>query len=296
MSRILVTGATGFIGRPLVERLRSCGHTVVPIASREGDIAAPETLAPFAGQADAVIHLAGKTYVPDSWKEPAAFLRTNVLGTAQVLEYCRRERCRLVYVSAYVYGQPASLPIAEAAIPAPNNPYALSKYSAEQVCRFYVEHFAVPVTVLRPFNIFGPGQAAHFLIPALMAQVLRTPEIRVQDLGPRRDYIHVADLVRAIALAVERSERWQVYNVGAGISHSVGEIVALLQTAAGTRKPVVSEGVTRPNELMDVVADISLIRRELGWSPGMDLATGLQRAWEAEQEANERAVCPDKQG
>ena len=131
MARILVTGAPGFIGRALCRSLRVCGHEVAQLSRSDGDISEPATLGQI-GPIKHVFHLAGRTFVPDSWKDPLGFHKANVIGTGNVLEYCRLQRARLTFISAYLYGLPDRFPVWELCAPRPNNPYALSKHLAER--------------------------------------------------------------------------------------------------------------------------------------------------------------------
>jgi nucleoside-diphosphate-sugar epimerase len=182
----------------------------------------------------------------------------------------------MVYVSGYCYGVPDRLPIHETAPLRPNNPYAFSKAAAEAACKFFSAHFHVPLSILRPFNVYGPGQAAKFLIPHLVEQALdpAASELAVDDARPRRDFIHVDDLVAALCV-VPVNDDPRVYNIGSGRSFAVGEIAELVQRAAGTSKPVVVRGKPRPDEISDAVADISAIR-SVGWQPRVGLAEGLR--------------------
>jgi nucleoside-diphosphate-sugar epimerase len=224
---------------------------------------------------DKVYHLAARTFVPDSWKQPADYCRTNVQGTANVLDFCRRVRASLIYVSAYCYGIPDRLPIHESAPLRPNNPYAFTKAAAESACMFFSSNFGIPLSIVRPFNLYGPGQDRRFLIPQLVHDVLdpAVSELVVEDLRPRRDFIHADDLVAALC-AVPVTDQASVYNVGSGTSVSVEEIVELVQRAAGTRKSIRARGNHRPNEILDTVADISAIRT-VGWRPRIGLLDGL---------------------
>ena len=282
----LVTGAAGFVGRRLVGHLRAAGHPVHPIDRSHGDISGAETLTPFRDSGVAtVFHLAARTFVPDAWSDPVGFLDTNLSGTARVLEFCRATGARLVFLSAFVYGQPKVLPVPETADVRCSNPYAQSKFLAEQLCAFYAETLAVPATVLRPFNVYGPGQNARFLVPSILAQVRAGGAIEVQDLEPRRDFIFVDDLIEAMVLAEQRKEvGYAVFNVGSGRSHSVAELIDVVQTEAGSALEIRSRGIKRIQEISDTVADLSKIRRELGWSPKHDLASGVKECWRAEME------------
>ena len=122
-----------------------------------------------------------RTFVPDSWKTPTVFYETNVLGTVNVLELCRRTSASLTFISSYVYGHPRSLPIAEDHPCRRSTRYSHSKILAEEVVRFYAATFHMPAAIVRPFNVFGAGQSDMFLIPKVMRQVL-DPQLEV---GPR---------------------------------------------------------------------------------------------------------------
>lgn len=286
MSKILITGASGFIGRALVSRLKALGREVTPVDSTAGDIANPDTLVKFAQQDIAhVFHLAGKTFVPDSWDDPQAFCRTNVLGTVNALELCRKQRSPMTYVSAYVYGHSDRLPMGEDSVIRPSNPYALTKRLAEETCEFYASTYDLPVTTIRPFNVYGIGQAKCFLIPAIIGQTLDAGEnIVVKDLSPRRDYVYLEDLVTALLATLYPPRGYRVYNIGSGVSLSVKEVIDVIQDIADTHKDVICNNATRTNELMDVVADISKAGNELGWHPGFSFHAGIGKIIRSEQE------------
>jgi len=278
MGSVLVTGASGFIGTMLAASLEGAGHRVIRLSSADGAIDDPATLRRFEGTGvSRVFHLAGKTYVPDSWSDPVAFCRVNALGVANALEFCRAAGIPVTYVSAYLYGQPDALPIREDAPVRPNNPYALSKFLGEKVCEFYASVHRLPVTVIRPFNIYGPGQALHFLVPTILHQALHDDTISVQDLRPKRDYVFVEDLVEALLLTMDRAEGYDVYNVGSGASLSVREIIDTIQSIAGTSKRVVSAEVRRMHEIDDVVADTSRARSRLNWRPRHSFEQGIRK-------------------
>jgi nucleoside-diphosphate-sugar epimerase len=279
---ILVPGASGFLGRHLVGALESQGYIVRQHSSADGDIATST----FRMEGIArVVHLAGKSYVPESWQNPAEFYRTNVMGAVNVLEHCRRSGAALVLISSYVYGQPQRSPIAEDHPLSAPNPYAQSKIVAEDIARFYVQRFDLPLVIVRPFNIYGPGQRPPFLIPFLIAQALdpSADAIHVQDLRPKRDYTYIDDAV-SLLTAILRSQAQGVFNLGSGSSASVAEVAELILSATGVRKPVVSADKQRPNEVMDVVADISRAGAELGWKPRTSLADGIAAVVAAERE------------
>lgn len=275
MHRILLTGSRGFVGRALRPLLLQAGYDVVEHDQEEGDLSRQM---PAAEGIEHVLHLAGRTFVPESWENPPLHYQINLLGTVNVLEFCRRNGCGITLVSSYVYGQPRYLPVDENHPLDPAAPYNHSKYLAEEAARFYQARFAVPLTILRPFNIYGPGQRGEFLIPSLIRQTLdpNCQTIEVADDSPRRDFLYLADFCQAI-LATLSHPLGGIYNIASGRSFSVAEIASLVQKAAGTAKPLRSRGEKRQGEVQDLYADISRARSQLGWSPQVPLAEGLHR-------------------
>lgn len=271
---VLVTGASGFIGRPLSERLEKAGCTVIRHSSAAGDIAS----CALSGQANHVYHLAARTFVPDSWATPLPFYSTNVLGTVNVLEFCRRQGASLTLVSSYVYGRPRFLPISEDHPIEAFNPYGHTKLLAEEVCRYYGQQFGIPITVVRPFNIYGPGQPANFLIPTILRQVLDpgTSEISIADDRPKRDFLFIDDLLDLLVRTMD-PEGHEIFNAGSGYSVSPRELAERMLQIAQFKKPVVSRGETRVGEVLDTIADIAKAKRRFDWEPRVSLEQGLQR-------------------
>lgn len=284
LDKILVTGANGFIGKALVRRLRDEQWHVLPMTSSDGDLACADSLPNFVKtDVSHVIHLAGKTFVPNSWLDPFPFYQVNIMGTVNILEFCRKRKVPLTFVSAYIYGHPEALPIHEDSKIEPSNPYANTKWLAEQICSFYANTYGMNITTIRPFNTFGIGQSKNFLIPTIINQVIDNTvlSIAVNDLLPCRDYIYLDDVLSALIATINRPHvGYRVYNIGSGISLSVKEAVEVIQEIAGTNKEVVSDNVTRTNELMDVVADISRAQKELLWHPEHSFRMGIQKMLE----------------
>lgn len=266
---VLVTGATGFIGTHMVRRLENDGWTVHLFSRRHGqDILNQESFQPFLREPiGAVVHLAGTTYVPDSWTKTNLFYAINTLGTQHALEFCHAVGARMIYVSAYIYGVPAYLPIDEAHPVAPTNPYSHSKWMGEELCHFYSHFKGVDALVLRPFNLFGPGQDERFLIPTILRQAKNREQIVVKDDTPRRDYLHVADFVDACAMLLARNDRFHTLNVGSGTSLSVRDVIELVRKHSPEEIHFVSLGERRMHEIMDTVADCTALKQTLGWSP-----------------------------
>lgn len=286
MQKVLITGGNGFIGRYLTEYLKKCGIEIFAPTSGELDVLCQEDWNKWIAKGIGhVVHLAGKTFVPDSWKDPEDFFKVNVMGTLNAIRFCREQNAGMTYISAYIYGQPESNPIAETAKAVPNNPYAKSKYAAEELCEFFCKYFEMNITVLRLFNVFGPGQKEHFLIPFIIKQIQDSGDtIGVQDLMPKRDYIYIEDVCKAIEISIHKTSGYQLFNIGSGRSFSVGEVIDILQEITGTNKLVTSKNSVRKNELNDVVADISHIKNEWEWTPVVDLKVGLAKTMEAEND------------
>jgi nucleoside-diphosphate-sugar epimerase len=270
---ILVTGAAGFIGTHLVRALRKAGYQVHSHSRANGDIAHDPL---NYDDIRHVFHLAGNTFVPESWEKTRSYYEVNVLGTANVLEFCRLHKAALTLVSSYVYGKPHSLPIAENHPIQPLNPYSHTKILAEEVGRYYALEFGVPVCIVRPFNAYGPGQDSRFLIPKLISQALdpRCEQFAVTDLRPRRDYLHVLDLVSLLLATLEKPDG--VYNAGSGRSVSIMDLVTMINALTNSVKPVVSINQIRREEILDVVADVSKAERDFNWTPRISLIDGLR--------------------
>ncbi|MBX4952466.1 NAD(P)-dependent oxidoreductase [Rhizobium binae] len=271
----IVTGAGGFLGKRLAKRLGRDGFDVLALDRTHGDIS-EEGMWQELPAARRLFHLAGRTFVPDSWTQAPSFMAANVLGTQHALNWCKRHKAKLVFASAYVYGVPERLPIQESDPVRPNNPYALSKHLAEQLCEFAATHERIPVVALRLFNIYGAGQRPDFLIPTLLNRIRAKQDIEVMDLSPRRDYVFVDDVLSAFTKAMDVPDGYHCINIGSGRSYSVQEIIDILQEAAGTALPVVSSCAVRRNEIPDVRADITRARAVLGWRPEWDLPAGIR--------------------
>lgn len=278
--RILITGAEGFIGKRLAERLRDVGHDVIEHCYVDGDIARKETLGKYQDfKIDVVYHLAARTFVPDSWNDTYDFFYTNVMGTVSVLEYCRKQKCAVVLMSTYVYGEPQFLPISEEHPVSAITPYHETKLMLEHIGRFYSEKFAIPVTVFRPFNVYGNGQNENFLLPKIMKQVLdeSTKEISLMDLKPKRDYVYIDDVIEIMICALQTKEGFSFYNIGTGKSYSVEEVLNICMEVTGINKPYFTTNEIRTQEIQDCVADVEKVRSKLGYNIRYSLKEGIEK-------------------
>jgi nucleoside-diphosphate-sugar epimerase len=270
---VLVVGGAGFIGARLQPALHAAGYSVRVHGRQDGPLTGADLT-----RVTRVVNLAGRTYVPDSWVDPLPFYRDNVLTAVEALSLCRATGAALVHVSSYVYGVPRRLPIPEDHPLSAANPYAHTKILAEQAVTFHREHFGVTAAVIRPFNVYGAGQDGRFVIPSILRQLLddSVGTCQVADFRPRRDYLHVDDLVALIVLALQaRSDG--TYNAGSGASTSIHDIIDRLARLTGVSKPWKETGETRKNEVLDVIADVSRAAADLRWVPSVTLDEGLRR-------------------
>lgn len=302
----LVTGAGGFIGSHLVEALVRGGARVRALvhynsAGRRGEldelpadilteleIVAGDITDPGCVQAavqgcDTVFHLAALIGIPYSYRAPQSYVRTNIDGTLAVLEACRSAGvARLVHTStSEVYGSPESLPIAETHRLKPQSPYAATKAAADLVALSYHASFGLPVVVVRPFNTYGPRQSARAVIPTVIMQALAAGRVRLGATDTVRDFLFVEDTARGfLAAATAAGVEGEVIQVGTGTGTPIHAVVAAVGEILGRPLDIEPDlGRLRPtaSEVDRLVCDAARARRLLGWSPTVDLATGLAR-------------------
>ena len=274
MSDVIVTGASGFIGVALCELLNELGFSIIALNRADGDISKHSVWSSLP-PVKTVFHLAGRSFIPDSWLQTSDFLDVNVSSTHYALEYCRRTGAKLIFASAYIYGIPQVLPISEQHPIFPNNPYALTKFLSEQLCEFYSTYHSVTVISLRLFNVYGPRQSSNFLIAKIIHELNEFRAVRLLDLAPKRDYVYVDDVANAFVRAMHIDSGYHIFNIGSGFSYSVSEIVDKIQLIMRTNHPIKVDSVERRNEIPDVIADISLAKEVLGWYPNVELPQGL---------------------
>lgn len=309
--RVLVTGAGGFVGSHLVERLVCGGAQVVafvrytsrgdlgalryvsPEVRRQlevvhGDLRDPESVVRAATGCQLIMHLGAMISIPYSSVDPREVVETNVLGTLNVLAACRSVGTveRLVHISSSeVYGTARSIPIDEAHPLQAQSPYAASKIGADKLVESFGRTFGVPAVTVRPFNTYGPRQSARAVVPAIISQALTQPVIKLGNVGTTRDLTFVADTVAALVRAADAPAAvvGQTFNIGTGVETSVHDVVEHVFAILGHRKPVVTDEVrVRPptSEVYRLVADSRRARQLLGWEPSHPLRQGLEHTVE----------------
>lgn len=266
------------MGKRLCEELSHKNIPFIGLDTRRGDISSTLYYSDInASEGDVVIHLAGKSYVPDSWNNPLMFHSVNVLGTINTLEFCKKRKLSIIFLSSYLYGTPKYFPIDENHPIGLNNPYALSKKMAEDAIKFYGENHGIAYNILRPFNIYGKGQDRRFLIPTIIEQVKNenTDIVRLQDLKPKRDYVHVMDVVRAIISSSKHLNN-EIYNVSCGLSNSVEDIAMTVLKICQSNKCIEGTIGSRKNEIMDCYGDFAKIRKDMNWQPVINMHDGIK--------------------
>lgn len=289
MERLIVTGSDGFIGRYLKTRLERENYEIVTFSLSGGqDIRRTEDVLGLP-KATAVFHLAANTNVPFSFDHPQEVLETNILGTLNILEYCRTQRVKMIFPStAYVYGVPKSLPIKENhPLDAPNA-YVESKISGERLCQLYSRCFGIKTIVLRLFNVYGPGQSQPTAINDMIISLLKEGEIRFRDGSPKRDFVFIDDVIEALTVVLDYEPKngLEVFNVGSGQSCSISELAEMLKEISGNEKVrIIDEKQSRPGDVREVVADIGKINQTINWKPKVSIHEGLERTFLARRES-----------
>ncbi len=283
MKSVLVTGADGFLGRHISRDLSCRGFNVLVKRRTDGDVTKSATWDKFPAS-DFLVHLAGLTFVPASWENPTEFVQSNSISTSHALDFCRKNKTKMIFLSTYLYSSKLRSPIKETDDIDPANPYALSKLFGEQLCSFYARQFGVEVIVLRPFNVFGSGQNSRFLIPSIISQALKGDEISVLDIRPARDYVFIEDLLDAVFKSITSDLRFGIINVGTGVASTVEQLILSLADVIGRKLTIKSSYQERFGEINSTQADILQAKLLLGWQPKWSLSQGLHEVWKDSQQ------------
>lgn len=304
---VLVTGAGGFIGSHLAERLvgkaarvRAMVHYnsrgnwgnleyLSPAKKKSlevvsGDIADAGFVKSCVEGCDVVFHLAALIGIPFSYLAPEYYIKTNIIGTHNVLRAALDEGVsKVVHTStSETYGTARYVPIDEKHPLQGQSPYSASKIGADKIAESYFLSFGLPVATLRPFNTYGPRQSARAVIPTIITQLLAGPTLKLGSLDPVRDLTFVTDTADAfVAAAVSDRTAGELVNAGNGKGISIGELVTLIADIMGrTRMKVVTDPKrVRPDksEVMRLICDNRKIRELAGWRPRVSIRAGLKK-------------------
>lgn len=302
---VLVTGGGGFIGSRLCERLVQSDATVrafVRYTSRaeigllrflepdilkkveiiRGDLRDFSAVEQASRGVDIVFHLGALISIPYSYVHPVETVQTNVLGTLNILEACRKSGAKLVHTStSEVYGTALRVPIDEDHPLQGQSPYSASKIGADKLVESYFRSFGLPTVTVRPFNTYGPGQSTRAVIPTIITQALAGGVVRLGNLDAIRDFTYLDDTVEGFLLTAQ-ADTWngETYNLGSGEEISIGAIAALIFRLMGKQAEIqLEKSRLRPekSEVLRLISDNRKAKLELGWQPTVGMEEGLQR-------------------
>jgi NAD dependent epimerase/dehydratase len=310
-SRVLVTGADGFIGSHLTEALVRAGanvrafvfynfqnswgwldHCAADVRGQfevfAGDIRDPHGVRTAMKDCDAILHLAALIAIPYSYHSPDAYIDTNVKGTLNVVQAARDLGTRRVVITSTseVYGTAQQVPIAETHPLVGQSPYSASKIGADQLALSFHRSFATPVVLLRPFNTYGPRQSARAIIPTVATQILSgARRVKLGSLHPTRDFTFVADTVEGFIQVLDCDAAvGEVVNIGSGFEISIGEVAAMIADVIGTTVEIETDDVrVRPaaSEVDRLLADTARAQALFSWRPKHAGCDGLRRGLQA---------------
>ncbi len=305
---ILVTGAGGFIGSHVVENLVKSGFKVTALAhynSRAdsgwlasldkeiknsveivlGDVTDSEQMRTLTINKELVVNLAALIAIPYSYVAPRSYINTNIVGTMNICEAVRSNDSRMIQFStSEVYGTPKTVPITENHNLNPQSPYAASKSAADQICLSYHKSFDLKVTVLRPFNTFGPRQSMRAIIPTVINQFIsRNGEINIGNLTPKRDFTFVEDTAAAVQLVAKNDNFFgETIQLGTGKAYSIQEVVDLCEKISGKKAKLNPDSKrVRPSksEVEILLSDPSNAKEKLDWEPTISFEDGLEKTY-----------------
>ena len=305
--KVLVTGACGFIGSHLTERLVSEGAHVRALVQYNsfnswgwldskkiknlevvaGDIRDRDQMGMITKDCDIVFHLAALIAIPYSYQAPSCYVDTNITGTLNILQAARENKvARVIHTStSEVYGSAQYVPIDEKHPLQGQSPYSASKIGADMMAESFYKSFELPVVTVRPFNTYGPRQSARAVIPTIISQILSGQnEVHIGSLDPVRDLTFVSDTVNGFLKASEtKGIEGETINLGTGEGFSVGTILETIFSKTGKKLKVIEDAQrVRPekSEVLKLISNNTKAKTLLGWEPKVDLDTGLSQTIE----------------
>ena len=302
-SKVLVTGADGFIGSHLVELLIAKGYSVKALSYYNsfnnwgwlenlpdknqvevisGDVRDPFFCKELTKETDIIFHLAALIAIPYSYVAPHSYIDTNVKGTLNICQAALENGCkRLIHTStSEVYGTAKYVPIDENHPLQPQSPYSASKIGADMIALSYYHSFKLPVVVARPFNTYGPRQSARAVIPTIITQVLQgNTEIHLGDTSPTRDFNYVKDTCKGFVQLASCSDiEGNVVNIGSNTEISIGELIKTIAELMSSEINVITDkSRLRPkdSEVFRLKCENALIQKLTGYTPDYSLKQGL---------------------
>lgn len=304
--KILITGSEGFIGSHLVERFlkEDCEIKAfvyynafnsrgwldsLPEESIEkleiflGDIRDPYAVREAVKDVDIICHLAALIGIPYSYVAPESYINTNVIGTSNLLQAARDFNTEKIIITSTseTYGTALYTPIDEKHPYQPQSPYSASKIAADNITLSFFYSFNLPVSIIRPFNTYGPRQSSRAIIPTIITQILKNQEdLKLGNLNPTRDLTFVLDTCDAyIKMCKKDNLEGEIINIGNSSEISIGDLANMIKNLMNSEIKIVSESIrARPekSEVNRLLANITKARKLLGWEPKHTLTEGLK--------------------
>lgn len=301
--RVLVTGADGFIGSHLTELLLESGYKVRALSQYNsfnywgwledikpcenlevisGDIRDPFFCEEISKDVDIIFHLAALIAIPFSYKAPQSYVETNINGTLNICNAALKNNVKRVLVTSTseVYGTAQYVPINEVHPKQPQSPYSASKIGADAMAMSYYNAFKLPVTIVRPFNTYGPRQSARAIIPTIITQIASgVKEIKLGDITPTRDFNYVKDVCKGfVTLSESKQAIGKEINIASNFEISMDDTLNTIKSIMGSDvKFVADEQRIRPanSEVFRLWGDNTLIKELTGWKPQYSIKDGL---------------------
>ena len=275
MTKILVTGSSGFIGEKVVKKIKKTDLISDKKKSKKIDLKNYHDVMKIK-PADIVIHLAGKTQKNLNSKD---YFENNFISTLNILEYCITKKIKkIIYVSSYVYGKPKYLPIDENHPVFPHNEYAKSKFLAEELCKYYAQKFGLKVIILRPFNIYGKGLQNNYLIKNIFDSLKNNKKIIIENKNSKRDFLFIDDFVEIILRIKDYDCNFEIFNVGYGQSVSFTELIKKIEKITSQKISFV-EKKNNQTYIREITCDITKMKKKLKWNPRIDIEEGLRNMY-----------------
>lgn len=306
MKKVFVTGASGFIGSHLVEALLKKKYIVHALAAYDinsslgwlehiksknlkiihGDVCDENFIFKITKKIDYIIHLAALISIPYSYLSPYSYIKNNIEGTYNILEAARKNKVKktLHTSTSEVYGTAQYSPIDEKHPLNPQSPYAASKISADSLAISYFKSFGLPVTIIRPFNTFGPRQSSRAVIPTVISQCLQNPnKIFVGNINTKRDFTYVTDTVNGYikALETKKNIKGEVINLGTGTTIRIKDIIfQLFKILKIKPKIIIEKKRFRPkkSEVNLLISNNNKAKKLMNWRPVYSGKKGLKKS------------------
>jgi len=275
--KIFVTGDKGFIGSSLTKTFQNKDIIVNEYQNKRINILEKEQLQHIE-KVDTIIHLAAKTSATSSMNNPYETYYTNICGTLNILDFARKRKVkRIINISTYVYGKPLYLPIDERHPTNPHTPYNKSKIISENLCEYYSHDYGINIVTLRPFYIYGPLSNSHSFIPIMIRQIKKNGRVFLSQENTKRDFLFIDDFKSLILRILNNfPEGYNVYNVGYGKSIDLEEIIKIIEKILNREINVHYDISIRPNDVLEMVADITRVTNAFDWKPQTDIEKGLR--------------------